>query len=103
MVVGHITVDACGSIVEQSKNIGAKHARKPDFAESARSTKVTIPVLVNRKEVFKGDALLYEKISVTKEEKPATPITQKTLLDTLLKAEPGDEPAERAGKEQRLD
>ena len=56
MEVGYITVDAFGNVVSQSKNIGVKGVAKPDFAVSARTSKVTIPVLVNRKEVIKGEA-----------------------------------------------
>ena len=102
MEVGHITVDALGHVTEQSKNIGVKHRKKPDFAETARITKVIIPVLVNRKEVCQGDLLTFSKISVAKEEKPAKPIRQDNLLENLLRGGQGDEPAERANKKAKL-
>ena len=89
MCAGHISVDSLGTIVEQSKIIGTKNGRKPDFSISARTTRVTIPVLVNKKDVMQGDRLVYEKITVVKEEKERKPISQTALVRSLLRGSGG--------------
>ena len=103
MDVGHITVDTLGTIVEQSKNIGAKHSRKPDFAASARTTKVVIPVLVNRRDVIKGEFLVYEKMNLLQEKAiQLRPINQSVLVRNLLSGAVEAEPAQQAHKKARL-
>ena len=98
---GFITVDAFGSIVSQTTNIGAKNTDKPDFAASARPTQVEIPVLVNSKDVIKGDPLLYMKMTVVKEtNNEPRPIDQRALLRTLLQK--GEGPAEPAFKKMKI-
>ena len=84
MDVGHITVDSWGQIVEQTQNVGAKHTPKIDFAKEACLTKTVIPVLVNKKDVLRGDPLIYLKKAVPKQDKEAKPIHQRELLRKML-------------------
>ena len=99
MEIGHITVDSWGQIIVQSKNIGAKSAPKPDFAQSACMTKVILPVLTNKRDVCRGEALIYVK----KEAPPALdkgskPLTQRPLLHKMLTGAAGSEPAAKRSK-----
>ena len=99
MEIGHITVDTWGQIVSQSKNIGAKHASKPDFAQSACLTKVIIPVLVNKKDVARGDALIYVKQDVPKPvDRTSKPLSQRPLLEKMLAGAAASEPAAKRTK-----
>ena len=106
MELGSITVDAFGSIQEQSRNIGAKVRSKqpPDFAVSARTAQVCIPVLVNKRDVLKDEVLAYLKPDPPKKDKEAVPVNQRTLLEFQLRRPAAElETDARAGKRPRLD
>ena len=92
MDVGHITVDTWGQIVAQSQNIGAKHAPKPNFAERACLVKTTIPVLTNKKDVLKGDALIYlKRTAPSQDARQVKPISNRHLLVKMLSQEKTEE------------
>ena len=102
MEVGHITVDAWGQILEQSRNIGAKQTAKPDFAQSAILTKTIIPVLTNKKDVLINDLLIYQKLDAPKAEAPTKPVklvSQRPLLERMLA---GATEGESAAKQARI-
>ena len=99
MEIGHITVDSWGQIISQSKNIGAKLAPKPDFAQSACLTKVILPVLTNKRDVCRGEALIYVKKEAPPAlEKGSKPLTQRPLLHKMLTDAAGSEPAAKRSK-----
>lgn len=99
MVLAHITIDTLGTIVEQGKPIGAKHAKKPDFEVSARTVRITIPVLVNSRDVLKDEVLKYLREERPKEDKKPRAINTTTLLRNLsappASSASGEPPAKR--------
>ena len=103
MELGRITVDAFGSIQEQSRKIGARGRSKPDFAVTARTTKVCIPVLVNKRDVLQDEVLAYLKPDPPKKDKEAVPVNQRTLLEYQLRRPAPELETDRAVKRPRLD
>ena len=99
MEIGHITVDSWGQILSQSRNVGAKLAPKPDFAQSACLTKVLLPVLTNKRDVCRGEALIYVKTEAPSSlDKASKPVTQRPLLHKMLSGAAGSEPAAKRSK-----
>ena len=89
---------SCGVVDEEFlfpnalQNIGAKHAAKPDVAQNVCLTKTIIPVMINKKDVLKGDALIYlKRTAPSQDARQVKPISNRPLLVKMLSQEKTEE------------
>ena len=82
MTLGWVEVDALGTITKESPNLHVYRAKKTDFSLTARTSKISIPVLVNSKDVQANEVLKYEKREKVQQE---TNKTKPILTSGLLK------------------
>ena len=100
MEPGHITVNLFGNVAQTSRNIKVKKFQgKPDFAASVVTPVIVLPVLVNKKDVIKGDELCFLKYETEKTPAEQKRLRNKDLLSGFFQA-PGSasEPASKKKK-----
>ena len=100
MEPGYITVNLFGNVVQASRNIKLKKFQgKPDLAASVVTPVIVLPVLVNKKDVIKGDELCFLKYETEKSPAELKRLRNKDLLSGFFQM-PGSasEPASKKNK-----